>query len=88
VIGVVIVGAEHGARAGYYGYYGYYGYGYGYAHPGEVSIMKKLIPWKGSRKPRSAAPVRPRPPVAPSSAPAPAAPPRPETPPDIDDPWV
>jgi capsular exopolysaccharide synthesis family protein len=50
VIGIVIVGAEHGVRAGYYGYYGYYGYGYGYAHPGEVSLMSKLLPWKGGRK--------------------------------------
>jgi capsular exopolysaccharide synthesis family protein len=49
VIGIVIVGAEHGVRAGYYGYYGYYGYGYGYAHPGEVSIVKRLMPWR-SRK--------------------------------------
>jgi capsular exopolysaccharide synthesis family protein len=51
VIGLVIVGAEHGVRAGYYGYYGYYGYGYGYAHPGEVSIMARLLPWKAARKP-------------------------------------
>jgi capsular exopolysaccharide synthesis family protein len=50
VIGIVIVGAEHGARAGYYGYYGYYGYGYGYAHPGEASITKRLLPWKGGHQ--------------------------------------
>ncbi|MGZ6952073.1 MAG: hypothetical protein ACXVJX_08200 [Acidimicrobiia bacterium] len=49
VIGIVIVGAEHGVRAGYYGYYGYYGYGYGYAHPGEVSIVSRLKPWKGRK---------------------------------------
>ncbi len=49
VIGIVIVGAEHGVRAGYYGYYGYYGYGYGYAHPGEVSFVSKLLPWKARR---------------------------------------
>jgi capsular exopolysaccharide synthesis family protein len=60
VIGIVIVGAEHGVRAGYYGYYGYYGYGYGYAHPGEVSIVSRLLPWKASRKAsgRPAAPAR------------------------------
>ena len=51
VIGVAIVGAEHGTRAGYYGYYGYYGYGYGYAHPGEVSITQRLLPWKTGRSP-------------------------------------
>ncbi len=50
VIGIVIVGAEHGVRAGYYGYYGYYGYGYGYAHPGEVSIVSRLMPWKAGKK--------------------------------------
>ncbi len=50
VIGIAIVGAEHGVRAGYYGYYGYYGYGYGYAHPGEVSIVHRLMPWKAGRK--------------------------------------
>jgi capsular exopolysaccharide synthesis family protein len=50
VIGVVIVGAEHGVRAGYYGYYGYYGYGYGYAHPGEVSIVSRLLPWKAAKR--------------------------------------
>jgi capsular exopolysaccharide synthesis family protein len=50
VIGIVIVGAEHGVRAGYYGYYGYYGYGYGYAHPGEVSLVSKLLPWKSARR--------------------------------------
>jgi capsular exopolysaccharide synthesis family protein len=50
VIGIVIVGAEHGVRAGYYGYYGYYGYGYGYAHPGEVSLVSRLMPWKAGRK--------------------------------------
>jgi capsular exopolysaccharide synthesis family protein len=50
VIGIVIVGAEHGVRAGYYGYYGYYGYGYGYAHPGEVSLVSKLLPWKHGRR--------------------------------------
>ena len=87
VIGVVIVGAEHGVRAGYYGYYGYYGYGYGYAHPGEVSVMKRLLPWKAARK------VQPRPRVtAPSAPSAPsvpdAAPPRSSSVPDPDDPWV
>lgn len=50
VIGIVIVGAEHGVRAGYYGYYGYYGYGYGYAHPGEVSLVSRLKPWKTHKK--------------------------------------
>ena len=49
MIGIVIVGAEHGVRAGYYGYYGYYGYGYGYAHPGEVSLVSKLLPWKSAQ---------------------------------------
>jgi capsular exopolysaccharide synthesis family protein len=59
VIGVVIVGAEHGVRAGYYGYYGYYGYGYGYAHPGEVSLMSKLLPWRaGKRSDGSGSPTR------------------------------
>ena len=58
MIGVVIVGAEHGVRAGYYGYYGYYGYGYGYAHPGEVSVMQRLMPWKASRKGQAPDPVR------------------------------
>ena len=86
VIGVVIVGAEHGVRAGYYGYYGYYGYGYGYAHPGEVSILKRLLPWRGARKPQS----RPRATVpGPSASPsAPSAPVRPPSAPDLDDPWV
>ncbi len=51
-VGIVLVGAEHGARAGYYGYYGYYGYGYGYAHPGEVPKMSRLFPW---RKPTNGA---------------------------------
>ncbi len=88
VIGVVIVGAEHGARAGYYGYYGYYGYGYGYAHPGEVSIMKKLIPWKGGRKPPTTASPRTRPAAPPIANPRPGASPGPATPPDVDDPWV
>ena len=64
VIGVVIVGAEHGVRAGYYGYYGYYGYGYGYAHPGEVSVMQRLMPWKAGRKGRVPDPVRAPRPVA------------------------
>jgi capsular exopolysaccharide synthesis family protein len=50
VIGIVIVGAEHGVRAGYYGYYGYYGYGYGYAHPGEVSLISKLLPWRSPKR--------------------------------------
>jgi capsular exopolysaccharide synthesis family protein len=65
VIGVVIVGAEHGVRAGYYGYYGYYGYGYGYAQPGEVSLVSKLLPWKsgkrseGTRSPSGAGATRP-----------------------------
>lgn len=59
VIGVVIVGAEHGARAGYYGYYGYYGYGYGYAHPGEVSVTQRLLPWKAKKpSPRTKVAVR------------------------------
>lgn len=49
-VGVVLVGAEHGARAGYYGYYGYYGYGYGYAHPGEVPKMSRLFPWRKPTK--------------------------------------
>lgn len=58
VIGVVIIGAEHGARAGYYGYYGYYGYGYGYAHPGEVSVTQRLLPWKAKKPaPRIKVPV-------------------------------
>lgn len=87
VIGVVIVGAEHGVRAGYYGYYGYYGYGYGYAHPGEVSVMKRLLPWKASRKaqgrPRATTPSAP--PV--SSVPE-AGTPRSSSVPDPDDPWV
>ena len=49
-VGIVLVGAEHGARAGYYGYYGYYGYGYGYAHPGEVPKMSRLFPWRKPTK--------------------------------------
>jgi capsular exopolysaccharide synthesis family protein len=58
VVGIVLVGAEHGARAGYYGYYGYYGYGYGYAHPGEVPKLQRMFPW---RTPKPAPMVRPRP---------------------------
>ena len=58
VVGIVLVGAEHGARAGYYGYYGYYGYGYGYAHPGEVPKLRRMFPW---RTPKPAPMVRPRP---------------------------
>jgi capsular exopolysaccharide synthesis family protein len=58
VVGVVLVGAEHGARAGYYGYYGYYGYGYGYAHPGETPKLQRMFPW---RTPKPAPMVRPRP---------------------------
>jgi capsular exopolysaccharide synthesis family protein len=101
VIGVVIVGAEHGVRAGYYGYYGYYGYGYGYAHPGEVSVMQRLMPWKAGRKSSSGAGTRPRPtpsapanpgrerePSAPTATidpPRPPAPPVPPTPPVVDD---
>jgi|GEM_PF-1594918 capsular exopolysaccharide family len=89
VIGVVIVGAEHGARAGYYGYYGYYGYGYGYAHPGEVSIMHRLMPWKAAHKNQSG-------PRAGSSGsgsgsrkpPAVDVLPRQSPAPDSDDPWV
>ena len=90
---VVIVGAEHGTRAGYYGYYGYYGYGYGYAHPGETSILKRFLPWKGTRKPES----RPNAPAAPAPSPVASngspgvrtpAPPRPSVPADTDDPWV
>ena len=87
VIGVVIIGAEHGARAGYYGYYGYYGYGYGYAHPGEVSIMHRLMPWKaahknqpGSRPGASGPESRPRPSVDVMPRPSPTQ--------DPDDPWV
>ena len=93
VIGVVIVGAEHGVRAGYYGYYGYYGYGYGYAHPGEVSIMKRLMPWKAGRKPRTPGPVAPVP-SAPRSgtSTALADPPpgvsSPQSAADLDEPWV
>lgn len=91
VIGVVIVGAEHGARAGYYGYYGYYGYGYGYAHPGEVSIMHRLMPWKAAHKsqsgsrtgsPGSGSGSRPAPPPAVDVLP------RQSSAPDSDDPWV
>lgn len=98
VIGVVIVGAEHGVRAGYYGYYGYYGYGYGYAHPGEVSVMQRLMPWKAGRKgqgpgprPGSVAPARPdrsRGPTAPATPTATMEPPRAPSPTDSDDPWV
>ena len=58
VVGIVLVGAEHGARAGYYGYYGYYGYGYGYAHPGEVPKLQRVFPW---RTPKPAPVVRRRP---------------------------
>ena len=83
VIGVVIVGAEHGVRAGYYGYYGYYGYGYGYAHPGEVSIMHRLMPWKAGRKPSGSRP-RSAPTTRPSERPSVPAPPGA----DPDDPWV
>lgn len=91
VIGVVIVGAEHGVRAGYYGYYGYYGYGYGYAHPGEVSIVKRLLPWKAGRKTESRPQSTPRSTVPTPSAPSRAAAehlPRPSAAPDADDPWV
>ena len=98
VIGVVIVGAEHGVRAGYYGYYGYYGYGYGYAHPGEVSVMQRLMPWKAGRKGQAPgsrrAPRTRRGPTAPVVRP----PRRPRrrrwsrragaAPPGADDPWV
>ncbi len=89
VIGVVIVGAEHGVRAGYYGYYGYYGYGYGYAHPGEVSIVKRLLPWKGGRKAGAAKPSTTRSTVAMPAAPTASEhfPARPAAS-DPDDPWV
>ena len=89
VIGVVIVGAEHGVRAGYYGYYGYYGYGYGYAHPGEVSIVKRLLPWKGGRKAGAAKPSTTRSTVAMPAAPTASEhlPPRTAAS-DPDDPWV
>ncbi len=89
VIGVVIVGAEHGVRAGYYGYYGYYGYGYGYAHPGEVSIVKRLLPWKGGRKAGAAKPTTTRSTVSMSAAPIASEhlPSRPAAA-DPDDPWV
>jgi capsular exopolysaccharide synthesis family protein len=86
VIGIVIVGAEHGVRAGYYGYYGYYGYGYGYAHPGEVSLVSRLKPWKSHKKQSGGRPV----PTGASAPSAPRVPPTPpvSTPPDADDPWV
>ena len=89
VIGVVIVGAEHGVRAGYYGYYGYYGYGYGYAHPGEVSIVKRLLPWKGGRKAGATSSPAKRSTVAMPAAPTVSEhlPARPAAP-DPDDPWV
>jgi capsular exopolysaccharide synthesis family protein len=86
VIGIVIVGAEHGVRAGYYGYYGYYGYGYGYAHPGEVSLVSRLKPWKSHKKQSGGRPV-PTGASAPSAPRVPQAPPV-STPPDADDPWV
>jgi hypothetical protein len=82
VIGVVIVGAEHGVRAGYYGYYGYYGYGYGYAHPGEVSIVSRLLPWKTRKNGTAPSPGGNRRPT-PGSVPAES---RGVTGPD--DPWV
>ena len=87
VIGVVIVGAEHGVRAGYYGYYGYYGYGYGYAHPGEVSVMKRLLPWKASRKAQGRSRATTPSALAVPSVPE-AATPRSSSVPDSDDPWV
>ena len=89
VIGVVIVGAEHGVRAGYYGYYGYYGYGYGYAHPGEVSIVKRLLPWKVGKKGgvRSGPPSRTTVGVPTPSTGSERLPARPSGP-DADDPWV
>jgi hypothetical protein len=75
-------------RAGYYGYYGYYGYGYGYAHPGEVSLVSKLLPWKnarrseGSRGPSAGAGATRRG----STGGAPGGPPSGST--GLDDPWV
>ena len=85
VIGIVIVGAEHGVRAGYYGYYGYYGYGYGYAHPGEVSIVHRLMPWKAGRKPGTRPSSSPRPSEPGRSSPAPSVS---TSVADPDDPWV
>lgn len=86
VIGVVIVGAEHGVRAGYYGYYGYYGYGYGYAHPGEVSVMQRLMPWKAGKKGAGAGSRGSRPVPAPHTG-ATVVEPRASAQ-DPDDPWV
>ncbi|HEY3724975.1 MAG TPA: division plane positioning ATPase MipZ [Acidimicrobiia bacterium] len=50
-VGVVLVGAEHGAHDGYYGYYGYYGYGYGYGRGESVeeSLRHRLMPWRRPR---------------------------------------
>ncbi len=50
-VGVVLVGAEHGAHDGYYGYYGYYGYGYGYGRGENVedSLRHRLMPWRRPR---------------------------------------
>jgi Mrp family chromosome partitioning ATPase len=54
VVGVVLVGADRGARAGYYGYYGYYGYGYGYGRGESVedSLRHRLMPWRRPRPKR------------------------------------
>jgi capsular exopolysaccharide synthesis family protein len=58
-VGVVLVGAEHGAHDGYYGYYGYYGYGYGYGRGESVedSLRHRLMPWRRPR-PDAAEPTR------------------------------
>jgi capsular exopolysaccharide synthesis family protein len=60
VIGLVLVGAEHSKRGGYYGYYGYYGYGYGRGGDRRnASPLKRLVPWPGGRR-RAAEAVAPR----------------------------
>ena len=69
--------------------WGSLGYGYGYAHPGEVSIVKRLLPWRGGRKAGAASSAAkrstvgmPAPPTASEHLPARAAAS------DPDDPWV
>jgi capsular exopolysaccharide synthesis family protein len=87
VVGVVLVGADRGARAGYYGYYGYYGYGYGYAHPEQNVPVKRLLPWGRGRRVEPTAPARsPSADTADVTAP-PATTPEPASSAD-DEPWV
>ena len=85
VVGVVLIGAEHGSRGSYYGYYGYYG-GYGYDEAMEISLVDRLLPW---RRPREDQPRRTAVEVsAPVAEPGPVADEAPGAGTTDDDPWV